>query len=441
MAKTTMIAIRGFALAGLLLASVGAAAQDLPAPMAMEASTALSPPAADFELTPTPPADGSPLAPAHSGAGQTQHHFHLPDAIAPVETSGTWLERGYWYSEAEAVMMVRQWNRQRLILAGDGLPFFGPTGAIAGFSNSNRNLSLGRSTPGREGSVRFTLGRFLFRDNNNLDHTLEFTVFGGGEYGQNSSVEADVIADGNAIPGMQVLTGTDFNAETSFDGAQSMAIQYDSRVNSFELNYKASTRLSRDRMELLPTGEWVRRANAGFTFDFLGGVRYIDLTENLSWSATDIFSLNNAGIPVGANGQYDVRTSNDMFGVQGGFGCAYKGARWSVTTTGKLAALANDLKTRAGLEFADGATNDTLDDISSYNANRTDTISMLGELSVIGRLHLRPNISWRTGYRMMYLTHVALAPHQLDFQPDDARVNSTGDIFYHGLSTGLDFYW
>ncbi|MEN1678064.1 MAG: BBP7 family outer membrane beta-barrel protein [Planctomycetota bacterium] len=439
MAKTTVIAMRAFALAGLLLTNGGLWAQELPAPTGMPAPMSMdATPAPNIELTPTPPADASILSGTPAQFGPAANGYELPDAIAPVETTGTWLDRGYWYCQAEAVAMVRQWNRQRLILAGDGTILLGPTGAIAGFSQSNRNLSLGRSTPGREGSVRFTLGRFLFRDNDNRDHSAEFTVFGGGEYGQNSEV-VTAIDPTLGGTGMQVLTGTDLNALESFDGAESMAIQYDSRINSFEMNYVISTRLNRDRMELMPTGEWVRRANSGLTYKFLGGLRYIDLTENVAWSADNIFA--NAFVPTGANGLYDVRTSNDMFGVQGGFACAYQGSRWSLTTTGKLAALANDLKTRAGLSYTEGDTGDVIDDISSSNSNRTDTISMLGELSVIGRLHLRPNISWRTGYRMMYVTHVALAPHQLDFQPDDARVNSTGDIFYHGLSTGLDFYW
>lgn len=354
---------------------------------------------------------------------------------AVVETTGTSLDRGYWYSQVEAVVMVRQWNRQRLPLLADGV-------------NSLRSLTLGRSTPGREGSVRFTLGHFLFRDESNRDHAMEFTVLGGGEFGQNSEAFADNVDDPRDLvnnpatdPILIVPTGVDLAGDVTFTGAESSFVQYDSRFNSFELNYSASTRLGRDRMEMLPSGQWVRRANSGFTYQFLAGARYIDLTENLDWTANNI-SNNVPTTPLdGETGSYLIRTSNDIFGVQLGFGAAYGGPRFSLSSLTKFGILANDIKTRSSVTFTDPTTGDQRTDLNFSNANRADTLTLMTEFSVVGRYHIRPNLSWRTGYHLLYITATALAPHQIDFEPNDASIASTGDVFYHGISTGLDFYW
>lgn len=410
-----------------------AGAQEMPPPVDLGGIGESLPAPTPMEGAPKPAATRMVTAGAssHAVAPRCESWDHLPVA---AETSGTWLDRGYWYSEVEAVAMVRQWNRQRQILAFD--------------TSSNRRLSLGRSTPGREGSARLTLGRFLFRDQDNRDHNLEFTVLGGGEFGQNSRVFAansddpnDLVDDPLTSAALVVNTNADLGSGVTFTGAESMFVQYDSRMNSFEWNYVMSTRLPRDRMELMPSGEWVRRANGGFTYQFLGGLRYIDLTENLDWTANNITSTATTTPLDGESGRYTVRSSNDLFGPQVGFGSSYKGGRFSVESMSKLAVLANDLKTRSGLAFTDPATGDARTDVGFTNANRTDTLSMVAEFSLTGRYHIQPNVSWRLGYQMLYVTHVALAPHQVDFEPDDASVSSTGDVFYHGISTGIDFYW
>ena len=384
------------------------------------------------------------------GYGSAERDFELWDGTPPVtESTGTWHNRGMWYAQVEAVVMFREWDRSNLVLAGDGIELQSPvTGNPTGdFSNSDRKLVLGRSSPGREGSARFTLGKFLFRDCGNRDHNMEFTILGGGEFGHNCSIFANNPADPRDLvdnpasnQSLSVPQAVDLSAAVSFDGAESMFVQYDSRFNSFEMNYSMSTRLMRDRMELMPSGQWLRRANAGLTYQFIGGLRYFDLTENIEWNANNI---SNNGIPTplaGETGQYLVRSSNDLFGLQSGAGATYEGARFSISLLGKMGIFANDAKTRSGLTFTanDGATRD---DLNFSNSNRGDTLSFLGEFSIVGRYFLKPNVSLRAGYHAMYISELALAPHQLNFAPDDAKVVTSGDSFYGGISSGLDFYW
>lgn len=446
MAKSSMIQIKQLFVAALavLFLSPVVVAQDAP-PMPMEYSGD-----GPTEVLEVPPPSGSPSPasiPTYDSSQGTQavsgpefleptaQSYDLWDACPPVtESTGTWLDRGYWYSEIEAVVMTRQWSRGNLNIAGTGIANLG--GGITVPSADTPRLIMGRTSPGREGSARFTLGRFLARDSENRDHRVEMTFFGGGEFGLNSSL----FSDPNAPNTIQVPSAFDLMSSQSFDGADSMFVQYDSRFNSYEFNYTTSTRLDRDRMELLPNGRWVRRAHPGFTYQGLAGLRYIDLTENFAWTATDI--VNNNGVsPTGVDGFYDIRTSNDLFGLQGGGGMTYQAARFNIGGLLKMGIFANDAKARSGLAYTNRSDGTNLAGTGFSNSNRGDTLSWITEFSLVGRYYVQPNITLRTGYHAFYLTEVALAPHQLDFAEDNAKVASTGDPFYHGISAGLDFTW
>src|SRR3954471_20153027 len=51
--------------------------------------------------------------------------------LAPIESTGTWLRRGFWYAETDAVIFNRMWNRKDKRLAAEDQnvtigPFFNP---------------------------------------------------------------------------------------------------------------------------------------------------------------------------------------------------------------------------------------------------------------------------------------------------------------------------
>ena len=428
---------RGAFAAAVLLCSPTALAQEVPPLPTLDSAPAgsgsrqaevVSVPGSTFEESVL--ADSN--AAGHNTYGMTLADTRLWDSCPPVtESTGTWHNRGYWYSQVEALMLQRLWNSENLVLAVDS----GFTDGIVPIGTF-RALTLGRSDPGREGSLRMTLGHFLFRDAANRDHNFEMTYIGGGEFGQSVTL---VGQESLAVPQLQVATQVDFNAGFSFNGAARMTVQYDSRLNSLEANYTGSTRLERDRMELQPDGRWVRRANQGLTYQWVAGLRYVDLTENIAWNATSIVD------PLvgfdGDDGQYLGRTSNDLFGIQGGGGVTFEGEKFSIGALGKIGFLANDMKTNNSLTYTDDITGVTPTGAGFSDSNRSDTISFMSEFAMVGRYFYRPNISLRAGYHAFYVTEVALAPQQIDFASADARISSNGDAFYHGISIGVDFYW
>src|SRR3954466_5850361 len=94
-------------------------------------------------------------------AGQSCDTYH-PNAgglwmqLAPIESTGTWLRRGFWYAEADAVIYNRMWNRKdKRFAAEDQNVTLGPSpGTSLGFNpiflNTNRILILNGALPGED---------------------------------------------------------------------------------------------------------------------------------------------------------------------------------------------------------------------------------------------------------------------------------------------------
>jgi hypothetical protein len=387
------------------------------------------------------PEDGQPFDGYHPEAYPEfapglHDDFHGP--MAPIESTGTWLRRGFWYAEAEAVVWNRMWNRDDKIFAADDVNVDDPTF----FSNlvlpqveieTNRLLVLQSTNPGQDASVRATLGQFLFRDSRNRDHTAEFTAFGGGDWVQQRVISST----GNFglfvpfhIDGSSILLG---GGNRSFDQSTRQSISYSSHYSSFEGNYRVRSRMQRDRLIMDANGHWHRAGSNTWVREYLVGLRMMELRDILDWRAEDI--RNGTSTEVGNDGSYYIRTDNDLFGVQLGTGITYEAPRWSLGVTCKGGIFINDALGRSTLNF-------TLDDEDDFDHRlREDELSFVGEAKVMGRFHVTPNISLRASYEAMFLESVALAPSQANFVPVFSYLNTTGDPFYHGASFGFETFW
>src|SRR3954466_2277702 len=212
--------------------------------------------------------------------------------LAPIESTGTWLRRGFWYAEADAVIFNRMWSRADLRVAAEDpnvtLPPINPAPGVNGslgfnplFLATNRILILNGALPGEDATVRGTLGNFLFRDAHNNDHTVEFTVIGGGQWEQDRTMSS-VAPNGLFVPFS--VAGQNI----TFDQSSRQEIDYASDLNSFEANYHVRGRLGHDQLIMDANGDWHRAANSGFEREYLAGLRFVELNERLDWTAQDI---------------------------------------------------------------------------------------------------------------------------------------------------------
>lgn len=287
--------------------------------------------------------------------------------------------------------------------------------------DTNRILILNGALPGEDADVRGTLGNFLFRDDHNRDHTIEFTATGGANWEQQRTMSS-VQPNGLFVPFFIAGHNVTFNQSSS------QSVDYASDLNSFEMNYHVRGRLGHDQLIMDPNGCWHRAADAGFEKEYLVGLRFLEIGEKLDWQAQDIATA-------GADGTYLIHTNNDMFGFQMGTGLTYQAPRWSLGTTVKGGVFLNRATGDSSLNFTANDTND-------FNLTMVeDQLSFVGEFRLQGKYHLLPNVSVRAGYEMLLITSAALAPTQATFTSDTSYLNTTGNPFYHGASFGCEFYW
>ena len=353
--------------------------------------------------------------PFHSEYEHNKPQYDLWDAL-PVAaySSGTWLERGFWYAEADALILNRVYSRDSQIFGFDESIF------------TKRYLWLREGHPGADGGVRFTLGRFLFRDQENRDHAAEFTVASAGDWTQHNVVTSKE-AHGLFVNPFLSLGNPDF------DGASEMSVRYSSRFNSFEMNYRVKNRMRKDQMVLKPDGEWYRRASPSLTREYLIGLRFFDLSERFDWQAEEILLAPN---PV-ADGEYLITTHNNLFGFQMGTGHAFDTGRWSLSALAKGGVFVNDATAHQRLTF----TPKRDPNVNFDYRQSEDELSFVGEFALRGRWHLRPNLSLRAAYEILLVTSLALAPHQVTFIPTASTFATTGESLYQGASFGLEGYW
>jgi hypothetical protein len=353
--------------------------------------------------------------------------------LAPIESTGTWLRRGFWYAEADAVIYNRLWKRKDMRFAAEDQnviqgPFFNPNPGgpnSLGFNplllDTNRVLILNGALPGEDAAVRATLGNFLFRDDHNRDHTVEITAQGGGEWEQQRTMSS---VDPNGLFVPFFIAGHN----VTFNGSTTQAIDYDSNLAGVEVNYRVRGRLGHDQLVMDANGNWHRSADAGFEREYLVGLRFMELGERLDWTATDI-------VNAGDNGAYNIRTNNDMFGYQMGTGATYQAPRWSLGAFAKGGVFLNRATGESRLDF-------TADDVNDFNLEMVENqLSFIGEFKLQAKYHLLPNVSLRASYEMMLITSAALAPNQATFTSNTTYLNTTANPFYHGAAFGFDFYW
>jgi hypothetical protein len=367
---------------------------------------------------------GYPADQFDGGYGCEEGEYHpWDDQPAPIESTGTWLNRGVWYAEADAVILHRIWARGDTFVGAADPRVVDPTQiqSVGLGLITNRLLNIPSAHPGGDAGVRTTLGRFLFRDDHNRDHTAEFTAWAAGDW----------VSDGvmtSATPNQLFVTFNLDGGNQLFDQSSSQRVIYNSRLNNFELNYRLKKRLGRDQMVMDPNGNWRREAANGFNRNYLAGFRYVQLNETLNWTAEDI-------VVDGADGQYLINTSNDLFGFQMGQGLEYESGRWSAGISAKVGLYWNDADSHQQMNL-------TASDSDDFDRRASQAeVSWIGEAEVLGRYHVTPNFSLRAGLEFMVIDSLALAPRQINFINESTWIETGGNPYYLGGLLGFEFYW
>lgn len=296
-----------------------------------------------------------------------------------------------WYTQVQAVMLRRTPLKSKVLVVED--PAAGTNPASVSLPRVNANeISFNNNA---QIGLGLTVGR-------QIDNVSSFELYywglmhwtsGSVTYGANSL----------SIPGTLAITTQDFFL------ADEAALAYESNLNNVELNYQQTL----NGMSLL----------AGF--------RYINLYENFDMRFHDVDS---------GTSNYNIHTTNHLIGGQVGMG-------WHIDATERLTA---DLFSKVGVFGNAQRMSQWMADFDN-TLPRRDTKDSSSHTSFVAELgvNLRYRATeWFTifgGYRIMWMTGLALATSQVDFNDAPgagATFNSQGDDFkLYGPHGGIEFRW
>ena len=288
-----------------------------------------------------------------------------------------------------------------------------------------------------------TIGHYLGRDAENRDQFVEFTYWGMNTWNENRQVNG---LRSTYTNGVDTYTYGDlfspFSSDVGgFNRAESHYASCSSDINNFELNVRIRPRGRPDRLVLKPSGKWQRECQSGKTLSYLIGFRYLSLDEVFGYRARGRFTDN--GVTNSVSGDYDILTHNNMFGPQVGADLMFHRCRYSFGVQTKLAPLVNfsDQSSTIVTNSA-GDPLATYGDIHDLRYAKKDDCSLVGELSILGNYRIRKDLVVHAGYHFTWITGLALAGEQIQFQPNAPdRINDNGHTCHHGLSGGLEWLW
>ncbi len=223
-----------------------------------------------------------------------------------------------------------------------------------------------------------------------------------GIYNWNGSA----VATGNndlAIPGDLGLASFDFFA------ADRMRVDYHSTLNNAEFN----------AVRLIANDFWL-----------LGGFRYVGLGEEFNLRSTDL----DTGMS-----NYNIRTSNNLFGGQVGARWSRTRGMWDWSATAKAGIFGNDAQQR---QIVSDFPPPFL--LRDAGPERGVNVAFVADMNFSGVIHLDETWSLRAGYNLFWIEGVALATSQLDFADPPSTssdVSTSGGFFAHGLNFGVEAIW
>jgi hypothetical protein len=271
-------------------------------------------------------------------------------------------------------------------------------------------------------------------------HAVEFTYFGLFRNGASVSFDKTDPRQVVTFP-----TGPVGNVFLNMDHVQT---DYTSYLNSFEVDFPCCCGCCCCDEPKCGCGEATcgeascggasgskhcRDAMVCRSVEWFAGFRYIEIGTDLNITAASFPA------PLTETGNYQVHTTNRLFGGQIGGRIRRTVNRFGFELTGK-----------AGIYGNDASQNQTVIDFPNFPLRPTTSVqesnvAFEGELNLSGIFRLTNVWSVKAGYSVIWIEGLALAPDQLDFNfatsPSGNTLTSDGGMFIHGANIGLEARW
>lgn len=275
---------------------------------------------------------------------------------------------------------------------------------------------------------RATIGRGLWVDAKQRDHSLEFSYVGTNHWSEHFVLDRG--------GGATLISGFDVNGpSTPFDQADRYTLDSSSDMQSFELNYMIRRRLERDRLVYSPSGEWRREAYPGWRPAIGFGVRYLSFDDSFVYLSETTTGATRA------NGEYRIDARNSMVGGQVKGELMYQTWRWAMGVRGGATGCANFNEVHAFL--AGETTSTAVADITPRTMSlREQDAGVIGELGVLMNFRITDRLTAHAGYDFIWLGAISLAPEQATYNTNvPAHLNNSGFVLVQGGTIGFELSW
>jgi len=295
-----------------------------------------------------------------------------------------------------------------------------------------------------------TVGRHLGRDTENRDHFLEFTYWGMQRWDGSAQTNATDVVTTDAP--LNFVSGNLYSpfpeGVRGFNRADQHWIAQESRLNDYELNVRLRPRGRADRMVLYPNGRWRRQCQPGTKLSYLFGMRVLTLDESFGFHSRgtlDVIDPDTKEVlerrPIA--GDYLINSHSNLVGLQIGFDYVIQKCKWNWGFHGKTGPYINfaDQVSRIVTDAAGDETSGSFD-LDERRVADADNVAALLEFGVESSYKIRPNVSLRASYDLMWMIGMARAAEQLDFDLNSVpKLRSEAVMFTHGLSLGVECLW
>ena len=143
-------------------------------------------------------------------------------------------------------------------------------------------------------------------------------------------------------------------------------------------------------------------------------------------------------------GNYDIKTTNQLFGVQlGGVGTYRFGQSFDLGLRFKAGLFANRAKQSTNFNSDNEPGEAGSDELLKTSKSRT-TAAGVADAGLFATWNFNRNIALTAGYQILYVAGLALAPEQLassNARGAFSQLDTSGSAFYHGPSVGLKVSW